>query len=272
MMIEHKRIKAICAVVLSALVAVSMAVPCFATEDLTDFNDWLILATVTHDGVENSMDLTNTTTREGFSFTTPSFSSSNMVSQVKFYIYPLGNNENIYLENLSFNAILYAYSGNVNGPVSLLSTSMFDVRRYRSGVSGSDRLFSSYFSSNPNAFTYFPSSSQNVGVIVLTFNFTATYGYFNLNITDFYINGDTTGITLGNAGDDLLNLAEDLSVPTPNIDVGSIVDDALSGADTESVGEVWSFMSNDLITKMLLIVVSFALLGYILYGKKEAGN
>ena len=79
-------------------------------------------------------------------------------------------------------------------------------------------------------------------------------------------------VSLGDASNKLGNLADDLAVSTPNIDVDSLVDDALSEADMESVGEVWAFMNNHIVTTMLLITVTMALLGYILYGKKEAGG
>lgn len=97
----------------------------------------------------------------------------------------------------------------------------------------------------------------------------------SIKFSNFAVDGVDTDVnlTLGKASSDLDDLANQLEVPKPTIAVSNIVDDALSGADYQSVGSTtWSFMSNDLITKMLLITVSFALLGYILFGKKESGS
>lgn len=79
-------------------------------------------------------------------------------------------------------------------------------------------------------------------------------------------------LSVYDALDQLNDLADQLAVPTPYIDVDNLIDTAFNGVDMSTTNNFFSiFYNNDIIPKMLLIAVTVALLGYILFGKKDSG-
>lgn len=96
----------------------------------------------------------------------------------------------------------------------------------------------------------------------------------SISLDEILLNDQT--IVAVHSVDDTLSalngLANDLSVPLPSIDPNNVISNALNNVDMQSGFNFFTiFYDNKLIPLMLLISVSFALLGYIFFGKRGEG-
>lgn len=73
----------------------------------------------------------------------------------------------------------------------------------------------------------------------------------------------------GDTGTALDSLADSLAVPQPSFSVSNIYNTAINGADMGAAGQIFGlFWQNELFLQMLLLTVTFALVGYIFFGKR----
>lgn len=127
---------------------------------------------------------------------------------------------------------------------------------------------------NPHNWVLDLDGERNFSGFTLCLPISSVSSSIQIRLSDFSIDGEDTSAKLivNKTLDDLNNLSNDLSVPLPSINPNDVINNALSGVDMQSgINFFTIFYDNKLIPLMLLIAVSFALLGYIFFGKRGEG-
>lgn len=95
-----------------------------------------------------------------------------------------------------------------------------------------------------------------------------------IHLSDFMLDGEDVSARLevDRLLSELDNLAQQLALPTPDLSSLLNVDDILNNQNDINASSIMSFIASDggIITTMMIISVSLTVLGYILFGKKEA--
>lgn len=114
-----------------------------------------------------------------------------------------------------------------------------------------------------------PSCGVRIHIPVYTPNGVTTTG-FRLDFSNIVIDDVVASLDFSHAQDQMNGLIDDLSVPLPTVQVGDLINNAMSGVDSTTTNALFGMYWVPLTTSMLIIVVTFALLGYVLYGKKDS--
>lgn len=98
-----------------------------------------------------------------------------------------------------------------------------------------------------------------------------TFSNFLINDTSVYFNSvtaDTDNIT-SSVDNKLNNLSHDISLPTPNTGgVINSISNAINNVDAVSAGVLFSWTNDSFVVTILLMVISFGIICYVLYGRR----
>lgn len=265
-------------VIIAAFSVAIIAIPCFASVSTDDSGNWspssYYVAWYIYDtdtGEYNNVNVTSSLTVDGLTFTFPYNTTG--VTRVQMFLYS-GLSSNVYIDGISFDGYI-SYEGSTStspGLVSLTSTSRFSRYYY----SGEDLLHTTSTFDSDNPFSFLESYDTLVPFnrCLITFYPNVVSGYLSITFSSFILGGQdiSTQIVvqnLSNAEDTLSDLGDKLVMPTPDSEaIFDAADEYISGSLDSIPDGSMDWLSNDFMIRMLSLVVVFATLSYILFGKK----
>lgn len=188
---------------------------------------------------------------------------------------------NSFIDSFSLDVYSYLTGGFFDGRIINEYIDENSLTLYRYFNSGNDVVYEYIDESVSNPSSLSASFSESVEFrgfrLYIPVSFSGNVGSvstsLHVDLSNFALNGldAQARSSVDGALDSLSDLTDNLAVPLPTVNPNALINDALSGIDiTSGVNFFTIFYDNELIPKMILIAVSFALLGYILFGKKEA--